>query len=57
MGLFTKGLSAWVLSRLDPCPNEQNRTEVIKAVRTLYVSIFYSCLIYDQLKQAVSDKI
>jgi len=25
MGLLTKGLSAWVQSRLDPCPNEQNR--------------------------------
>ena len=26
MGLFIKGLSAWVQSRLDPYPNEQNRT-------------------------------
>jgi len=23
MGLFIKGLSAWVQSRLDPCPEEQ----------------------------------
>jgi len=29
MGLFIKGLSAWVQSRLDPCWKEENRTEVI----------------------------
>ena len=27
MGLFIKGLSTWVQSRLDLCPKEQNRTE------------------------------
>jgi len=26
MGLYIKGLSVWVQSKLDPCPKEQNRT-------------------------------
>ena len=30
LGLLTKGLSAWVQSRLDPCPKEQNcLTEIV----------------------------
>jgi len=28
MGLFIKGLSAWVQSRLDLCPKEENRTDL-----------------------------
>jgi len=34
MGLFTKGLSAWVQSRLDPCPKEQNRTDLDLDIQT-----------------------
>ena len=32
MGLYIKDLNAWVQSRLDPCPKEENRTDAHQAL-------------------------